>query len=67
MNNVDFGDPWGNRTPVSGVRGLRLNRLTNGPFPHGTITYTLKTEQREGATSLHYSLGQALGLLVSIS
>ena len=27
------GDPWGNRTPVCGVRGRRLNRLTNGPFP----------------------------------
>ena len=26
------GDPWGNRTPVCGVRGRRLNRLTNGPF-----------------------------------
>src|SRR5699024_1323049 len=28
-----IGDPWGNRTPVCGVRGRRLNRLTNGPFP----------------------------------
>ena len=27
-----FGDPWGNRTPVIGVRGRCLNRLTNGPF-----------------------------------
>ena len=27
------GDPSGNRTPVSGVRGRRLDRLTNGPFP----------------------------------
>ena len=26
------GDPWENRTPVSGVRGLRLSRLTNGPY-----------------------------------
>ena len=26
-----FGDPWGNRTPVCGVRGRRLDRLTNGP------------------------------------
>ena len=26
-----FGDPWGNRTPVIGVRGRCLNRLTNGP------------------------------------
>ena len=26
-----FGDPWGNRTPVSAVRGRCLSRLTNGP------------------------------------
>ena len=26
------GDPKGNRTPDSAVRGLRLNRLTIGPF-----------------------------------
>ena len=26
-----FGDPWENRTPVCGVRGRRLDRLTNGP------------------------------------
>ena len=26
-----FGDPYGNRTHVCGVRGRRLNRLTNGP------------------------------------
>ena len=25
------GDPYGNRTHVCGVRGRRLNRLTNGP------------------------------------
>ena len=31
------GDPWGNRTPVTGVRGRCLNRLTNGPhFPTGS-------------------------------
>ena len=34
------GDPCGNRTHVCGVRGRRLNRLTNGPFgaPSGTRT-----------------------------
>ena len=34
------GDPWENRTPVTGVRGRCLNRLTNGPFgtPSGTRT-----------------------------
>ena len=26
------GDPWESRTPVCGVRGRRLNHLTNGPF-----------------------------------
>ena len=37
---TDFGDPCGNRTHVWGVRGPRLNRLTNGPdgTPSGTRT-----------------------------
>lgn len=26
------GDPYGNRTHDSALRGLRLNRLTKGPF-----------------------------------
>ena len=26
-----FGDPWESRTPVWGVRGPRLDHLTNGP------------------------------------
>ena len=30
-NSLFVGDPWGNRTPVTGVRGRCLNRLTNGP------------------------------------
>ena len=29
---VFLGDPCGNRTHVSGVRGRCLNRLTNGPI-----------------------------------
>ena len=35
-----IGDPWESRTPVCGVRGRRLNRLTNGPngTPSGTRT-----------------------------
>ena len=48
MRSGKNGDPWGNRTPVSGVRGLRLNRLTNGPFLHESRC-TLKTEQRKKA------------------
>ena len=37
---TDYGDPCGNRTHVWGVRGPRLNRLTNGPdgTPSGTRT-----------------------------
>ena len=26
------GDPWESRTPVCGVRGRRLDHLTNGPW-----------------------------------
>ena len=26
------GDPWGNRTPDTAVKGRCLDRLTNGPF-----------------------------------
>ena len=29
-----YGDPYRNRTDVKGVRGLCLNRLTNGPYVH---------------------------------
>ena len=34
------GDPWESRTPVCGVRGRRLDHLTNGPFgaPSGIRT-----------------------------
>ncbi len=31
LSRKKFGDPYGNRTHVCGVRGRRLNRLTNGP------------------------------------
>ena len=27
-----YGDPWGNRTPDTAVKGRCLNRLTNGPL-----------------------------------
>ena len=30
--NIENGDPCGNRTRVTGVRGRCLNRLTNGPW-----------------------------------
>ena len=37
------GDPWGNRTPVTAVKGRCLNRLTNGP----NATITIKLSQAE--------------------
>ena len=37
MSSSFSGDPWENRTPVTGVRGRCLNRLTNGPFSLRTI------------------------------
>ncbi len=37
------GDPYGNRTHVCGVRGRRLNRLTNGPHGTPSGTRTLDT------------------------
>ena len=30
--DLDDGDPWESRTPVYGVRGRRLDHLTNGPL-----------------------------------
>ena len=29
-----FGDPYGNRTHVTAVKGPCLNRLTNGPYKY---------------------------------
>ena len=48
------GDPWGNRTPVSGVRGLRLNRLTNGPY--GYRLHPENRTKRRGRAKLLSSL-----------
>ena len=36
-----FGDPYGIRTHVNGVRGRCLNHLTNGPFSISSIKYQL--------------------------
>ena len=37
-NGVESGDPAGNRTRDSAVRGLRLDRLTTGPCHLNSIT-----------------------------
>ena len=34
------GDPWESRTPVCGVRGRRLDHLTNGPFFVARVSLT---------------------------
>ena len=39
------GDPCGNRTHVCGVRGRRLSRLTNGPFPLQSLLTPKDLEQ----------------------
>ena len=38
-----YDDPYRNRTDVKGVRGLCLNRLTNGPYVHFRIGVSLPT------------------------
>ena len=38
----ESGDPCGNRTHVWGVRGPRLNRLTNGPRPCGSCRLRIR-------------------------
>ena len=34
-----FGDPYGNRTHVTAVKGPCLNRLTNGPYLQNADIY----------------------------
>ena len=46
-----FGDPWGNRTPVTGVRGRCLNRLTNGPHSQSLPRTTYIPFESFGAPS----------------
>ena len=46
---TENGDPWESRTPVWGVRGPRLNHLTNGPRM-GDCSCTFKTEQSFSAS-----------------
>ena len=35
LSHSDCGDPYGNRTHVTAVKGRCLNRLTNGPYKKG--------------------------------
>ena len=50
-----FGDPYGNRTHVTAVKGRCLNRLTNGPGS-GALT---RTGDRPGMNRVLYQLSYA--------
>ena len=50
-----FGDPYGNRTHVTAVKGRCLNRLTNGPGS-GDLT---RTGDRPGMNRVLYQLSYA--------
>ena len=41
-----FGDPYGTRTRVAGVKGQSLNRLTNGPYIRNLRPSQRKAQQR---------------------
>ena len=50
-----FGDPYGNRTHVTAVKGRCLNRLTNGPGSGDLI----RTGDIPGMNRLLYQLSYA--------
>ena len=52
---VFFGDPYGNRTHVTAVKGRCLNRLTNGPGSGNLI----RTDDIPGMNRLLYQLSYA--------
>ena len=54
-DGVFFGDPYGNRTHVTAVKGRCLNRLTNGPGS-GDLT---RTGDRPGMNRVLYQLSYA--------
>ena len=55
MGGVFFGDPYGNRTHVTAVKGRCLNRLTNGPGSGDLI----RTGDIPGMNRLLYQLSYA--------
>ena len=57
---VFFGDPYGNRTHVTAVKGRCLNRLTNGPGSGNLI----RTDDIPGMNRVLYQLSYAAILLV---
>ncbi len=51
-----LGDPYGNRTHVTAVKGRCLNRLTNGPYGSGNLT---RTDDTPGMNRMLYQLSYA--------
>ena len=51
-----YGDPYRNRTDVKGVRGLCLNRLTNGPYKSRRLPIFTRRFQRTifGTSELNF-------------
>ena len=52
---LSFGDPYGNRTHVTAVKGRCLNRLTNGPGSGNLI----RTDDNTGMNRVLYQLSYA--------
>ena len=59
-----FGDPYGNRTHVTAVKGRCLNRLTNGPYGSGNLT---RTDDTPGMNRMLYQLSYAAVCLPLVS
>ena len=58
-----FGDPYGNRTHVTAVKGRCLNRLTNGPGS-GNLT---RTDDTPGMNRMLYQLSYAAIFLLCLT
>ncbi len=55
MDDFFFGDPYGNRTHITAVKGRCLNLLTNGPGS-GNLT---RTDDNTGMNRVLYQLSYA--------
>ena len=56
-----FGDPYGNRTHVTAVKGRCLNRLTNGPGSGNLV----RTDDKPGMNRVLYQLSYTAKSIVS--
>ena len=63
MDGFFFGDPYGNRTHVTAVKGRCLNRLTNGPGS-GNLT---RTDDTPGMNRMLYQLSYAAIFLLCLT